>query len=164
MSLLVRKIDKGKWLQMDIENVGNVSADAITNDLKTTSNKLSVWEIASSDDIDQAVLAMTAGGQHLETIDVVTIDPQHIAAQGIYCLSAEGVTPVDHLKNTHRELPQLSYSKLGAIAHEIVDSIETDSVQRRTMGELREILKKAILEGKLQPDRLSESLRAKLGI
>jgi len=164
MSLLVRKIDRGKWMQAATHNVGEVSADAITNDLKTTSNRLSVWEITSSDDIDQAVLAMVAAGQHLEAIDVVALDPQRIAACGIDCLSTEGMTPVDYLRNTHRELPQLSYSKLGAIAQEILDNVRNDGVQRRTKMDLREILRNAIIEGKLEPDRLDESLRAKLGV
>src|SRR5680860_1384079 len=70
--LLVRKIEKAKWMQNDILNGEEVSADAITNCTRTNKNKLSLWFIQDESNLDDAVLALTSQAQHLETIDTVS--------------------------------------------------------------------------------------------
>lgn len=45
MTLLVRKINRAKWMQNDILSEQDVSADAITICMKTVGNTLSVWQI-----------------------------------------------------------------------------------------------------------------------
>ena len=60
MSLLVRKINRAKWLQTDIAHGDDISADAITNCMKTTSNRLSVWEVESEARIEEAALAIAS--------------------------------------------------------------------------------------------------------
>ena len=162
MSLLVRKIEIAKWLQTDIHHGEDISADAITNCMRTTGNTLSVWEIKYETDIDEAVLAIVAGGHHLETIDIVTIDPDYIEEKNIGWLSTEGLTPVDDLKNTHRDLYNLTYCKLGVIAYHIAERIIQNKVQRYTLGRLKQILKNAVGQGRLEPNTLSDSLRKRL--
>ena len=83
MSLLVRKIDKSKWLQNNITADEDVSADDITICLKTSENKLSAWKVSTEHDIREAILAIVTGGDHLEAIDVITIDCKGITSDGI---------------------------------------------------------------------------------
>jgi hypothetical protein len=162
MSLLIRKIDKGKWLQRDICQGEDVPADAITNCLRTKHNTLSAWEITSENDIDEAVLAIVSGHQHLETIDVVPIDPGHLKENNIDCIRTDGLTPVRDLIKNHIDLSNLSYKKLGVIAYHIVDKIRDKKVRRYTEGRLKAILNEAIEKGRLEADKLSDSLRRKL--
>lgn len=83
MSLLVRKINRSKWFQTNIYEGEDISGDAITNCLKTTRNTLSTWRINSETEIEDAILAMASGFDHIDTIDVIPINPEHLESEGI---------------------------------------------------------------------------------
>lgn len=162
MPLLVRKVDKGKWMQNDIVNGADVSADAITHCMRTANNKISVWEIDSEGNSEEAVLAMVAAHEHLETIDVVLMNRDYLTENGINCVNSEGRTAVTDLINRHRDLDSLTFKKLGIIAYHIVDGIKNDKIKRYTIGQQKEILKKAISTSRLNPDDLKNSVKEKL--
>jgi hypothetical protein len=164
MSLLVRKIEKAKWLQNDIINGEDVSADAITLCMKTVANTLSVWEIDSETDLDEAVLGIVSGGQHLETIDIVTMDSQYLIDNGVdFVSNREGcTTPLEDIKKRHYNLRNLTYRKLGTIAYHIVDGFKNNRVERYTEGKLKNILRGAIACDRLNLAELAESMREKL--
>jgi hypothetical protein len=162
MSLFVRKIDRGKWPQAVLHQNTDPSADAITNCLKTKQNALSVWEVISETDIDEAVLAIVSGGDHLEAIDVVLMSSDYLKKQGIDCKQTKGLTSVDDLVEKHIDLSNLTYKKLGIIAYHIVDKIIDQKVKRYTERQLKEILNQAIGQNRLTPDRLKDSIRKKL--
>ena len=162
MSLFIRKIDKGKWLQKDIPLDEDVPADAITKCMKTDHNTLSVWEISDEDNIDEAVLAIVSGGQHLDAIDVAPINTEHLEENKIDYIRTGGRTPVKELVDTHRDLSNLSYKKLGIVAYHIADKIKDNQVKRYTRGRLKEILRDAIEKGRLRADELDDSIRKEL--
>ena len=132
MSLLIRKVNKSKWFQNDIKEREPVSADAITSCLRTYGNTLSVWEIESGDELDEAVLAIVAAHQHLESIDVIHLSPEYLTKNGIDCVHSKGRTPVDDLAENHVDLAKLTYEKLGVIAYHIVDRIVEHGMVRYT--------------------------------
>ena len=74
MKLLVRKIKKAKWMQNNVLNGASPSADAVTGSLRTQNNTLSVWQIETSDELEDAVTAFVCQGQHLDTVDVVIFE------------------------------------------------------------------------------------------
>lgn len=162
MSLLVRKVNKAKWMQTDLTKNNDVSADAITNCLKTSMNTLSTWEINSQDEIDEAVLAIVSSHDHLETIDVVPLEYEHLKSSGVDSEKTEGSTPVIELREKHRDLSNLSYTKLGIIAYHIVDQIRGKIIFRYTERKLKDILFNAITANRLSLKDLSESLQRKL--
>lgn len=159
---LIRKINKSKWLQINILEEDDVTADAITNCLKTTKNTLSVWEIENEYDINDAVLAIVSNQDHIETIDVVILSDIELSNQGITIIASSGNTPIESLRDIHRDLTQLTYSKLGVIKDHIVERIRNDKLKRYTKGQLKKILKNAIEQGLLELDDLKDSLRKKL--
>ncbi|MFH0924891.1 MAG: hypothetical protein V1872_04550 [bacterium] len=159
MSLLIRKIDKRKWLQTDICNGEDISADAITNCIKTKGNKLSVWESKTEADIEDSILAIVSSHQHLETIDVVLMNSDYLGKRGVDFIASPGLTPIEELKDTHIDLANLSYKKLGTVAYHIAERIKDDSIKRYTKGSLKEILKRAIDQKKLKIDDLDENLK-----
>jgi hypothetical protein len=130
--------------------------------MQTTGNALSVWEVESATDIDKAVLAIVAAGGHLETIDVVPMNPQYLEEKQVVFKKTDGLTPVESMIKNHINLEHLSYKKLGIIAYHIVDKIREREHKRYTEGKLKEIFKKAIGEKKLKIDDLSENIRKKL--
>lgn len=162
MPLLVRKIEKGKWLQKDILNGEVVSADAITNCMKTSKNTLSTWSVENEDQINDAVLAIVSVHQHLDTIDVVLLNQDNLAEIGIAFKQTPGATPVPTLVESHVDIVELSYQSLGKVADCIITCFKEEKVKRFTRGELKKILLKAIEADKLSIDAIAPDIASKL--
>lgn len=161
MSLLIRKINRNRWLQV-AKAPDDISADAITGCMRTQRNTLSVWEVPDENKIDDAVLAIASAGHHLETIDVVQIDREHLEENKIDCIQTSGHTPVSDLVDTHIDLSNLAYKELGIIAYHIADRFRQDKVKRYRERQIKEILRTAIQKQRLDTENLSESIRRKL--
>lgn len=162
MSYLVRKINKAKWYQIDIENDDNVSADAITNCLKTSKNTLSVWKIETEEDLDQAVLALVTNQDHLDTIDIVILEESSLLKYNLNIVASPGDTPVENLINAHRNISDLTFSKLGEVKNHIVERIRKKKLKRYTVGSLKRLLNTAIENGILKKDDLKEDVQKKI--
>ena len=162
MSLLVRKIEKGKWLQNDIVSGEDVSADAITNCMKTKKNTLSMWRIDNEAQIDDAVLAIVSAHHHLDAIDVVWINKDQLEEKGVSMQDTPGNTPVDDLVDNHVDVLDLTYISLGKVAHCIVKCFHDSSVERYTRVRLKKLLRKAIESGRLETGRVAPSVANKL--
>ncbi|MBF0510153.1 MAG: hypothetical protein HQK57_14665 [Deltaproteobacteria bacterium] len=162
MPFLVRKITKAKWMQGDIFNDADISADAVTNCLKTTQNALSTWQISSEYELPEAVLAIISNSDNCDKIDVVCLDRDYLESQGIRCLSTPGITRVEDLKNRHVDISGLTYRSLGTVANEIAQEIRQKRDVKYTKNDIKKLLGDAIADGRLQKENLSESLRNKL--
>lgn len=163
MSLLVRKIEQAKWLQNDILNGADVSADAITNCMKTKCNALSTWHIDNEEELDYAVLAIVAGHDHLDSIDVVWLSQEDLPERGLSVENSRGDTPLEEWADKHTDIVDLSYQSLGRLADCIVTCFREERVKRYTRSALKQLLRDAITSGRLNPDHLAGSLAAKLG-
>lgn len=149
MSLIVRRINRAKW-----DNpYPDVCADAITLCLKTSSNKLSVWEINDSAFLEIAVLALVTGSKQekLSTIDVIYFDKQMLSDSNIlYEQSPEsGDTVISKYKQHHIDMISLTYQSLGEFSKIVFDCITNQRIKRFTNKDLAKILAKAINEGNL---------------
>lgn len=162
MSLLVRKINLAKWLQVDISQTNDVKADAITNCLKTFKNTLSVWKIDSEDDLEKAVLALVSNQDRFDTIDVVVLKESALTKYELNIIDSPGNTPVKSLVEAHKDIVELSFSGIGVIKDHIVERILDQHTKRFTVGTLKKLVKKSIEEGLLNKDDLKESIRGKI--
>lgn len=173
MSLLVRKIDKTKWLQNNITADEDVSADAITICLKTSENTLSVWKVSTETDIKEAILAIVSSGDHLEAIDIITIDCQRVTSDGLnFAQNLEkSFARIKDLKNAHYEITDITYGKLGVIASyivecfkkgQIINSCKEGQVIRFTEGYLKDTIQEAIDDRRLKKEDLPDSIQKKL--
>lgn len=162
MSLLIRKIDKGKWLQNDIVNGADISADAITNCMKTTKNTLSTWRVDNEEQLEIAVLAIVSGHQQIDTIDVVWVDQIQMEQEGIAFERTPGITPITSLVDSHVDVVNLTYASLGKFAYCIVNCFLEKKIKRYTRGMLKNMLREAINSGKINEESLAPSIVAKL--
>jgi hypothetical protein len=162
MSYLVRKINKAKWYQIDIEHDDNVSADAITNCLKTTKNTLSVWKVENEEDLDQAVLALVANQDYLDTIDIVILEETSLLEYNLNIVASPGETPVESLINAHRDISDLTFTKLGDVKNHIVERIRNKRLKRYTVSSLKKLLQNSIEAGLLKKEDLKESIQQKI--
>ncbi len=161
MSLLVRKCNRNNW-DYDIADASNISADAITQCMKTIQNNMSVFEIASDSDIDDAFLAIASNFDRLDSFNVVILEKQDITERGYNCVQSLGMTPVESLKNTHWDITGLLYGTLGNIAEYIHNRIRNDEIQRRTKYELKCIIIDAINSQRLELTTLKEKVRIEI--
>jgi len=159
MPLLVRKISVAKWAQRNITEGESPSADAITGCMRTSGNTLSLWLIESEVDLDRAVLAIASTFQKVDTIDVATIELDSIREKGLRLVESEGISPYTEFVSNHRDVCELDYDSLGALAELIVESIRNKRTKRYTKNDLRRMICSAIGAGKIGFDSLNEGLR-----
>lgn len=165
MSFLVRKIARSKWPSNDFEQMvkDEIPADALSNCMKTSKNTLSTWEIESLDNIEEAVLALVASGDHIDTIHVVYIERDNMESKGLNISDIEGKTPVKDLVDTHKDIAALTYQSVGEFANLILGELKQKKEKRYAKSDLVKIINKAIENGRLDPIELKEGIRSKLG-
>lgn len=165
MPLLARKITRSKWPKGELESVdiNQLSADAITSCLRTSSNTLSTWEIEDESKINDVALALVTGSDFPDKMDIVVIDKDKLLEQGFIIENTPGLTKVDDLKGCHKDLAYLNYATLGTFATLVVESLKYEHVHRFTSTNLKKIVRQAIASGRLTLEDLSEDIREKIG-
>ncbi len=161
MTKLLRKINQSKWRKGD---AGRVSADALTNCLKTSSNTLSVWRATDDDEgISNALIAMAGSFGNIETVDYVILDENEIANAGITIIESNGDTYAKTLSNLHRDLSGLHYEEMGVVSRKILDAISSDKTCiRLTKSEVVQIYRTAIENGHMTRQDIPTELLIKI--
>lgn len=173
MSIIVRRISLGKWKDYS-ETASkeslwdrmlhrkqvkyNAPADAITQCLKSTNNELSVWVVDSETQIDYALLAMALGTttSDISTLHYILIDESELKEAGLKFEQSldDADTAVPNLKCLHNDLKQIHYNELGKLQDIIVEHVKKNKQKRRTAGELKKLIEKAIDNGWIDYDML----------
>ncbi len=162
MLLLVRKIERAKWERRKSDELKDTPADAITRCMRTSEDKLSVWRIDTEDEFPDAVLAIVATAEHLETMHFVMLCGEELHARGLQTECSPSGPPVRGMEDRHYDIVDLTYSTLGEVASIILRIVKENRVERRTKRELRELLISAVEQGRLARIDLKERLRGKL--
>lgn len=165
MSLLARIISRAKWPATinDGINLDELPADAITGCLRTSSNTLSTWEIESLDSIDDVALAMISSAQKLEGgLQIITIDKEKALGYGFTLDHTDGNTPVTDLKKTHYDVSNLNYDSIGSFAMLVVEELRNNHIYSFNSTKLKQLLKKAIQDERLNIDDLKDGVRRKI--
>jgi hypothetical protein len=159
---LLRKITKPKWYDTPWLGPGDVPADALI-DLRTQNNELSVWHIEpDATNLDDVIAALAANNtDRVANLDYVLVDEEALAQLGIKTVKSPGASPHAHANSHwHRDLVELSGSRLLALAHEMKRrQAEHKRIQHATV---RDILKAALQSGKLERESLKPALIADL--
>ena len=149
---LARKISRAKWKPDRNLAAGEIQADAVTADLRTTGNELSFWrcDTGGTKEIEDAILAIASSGEHVETIDVVWIPIEDLEAAGLTLKCSDGRTPVRRLRERHVDVEKLDLVRLGKIADRVVIAIGRDRTYRLTKARVTKLLMAAIDRGDLE--------------
>ena len=95
---LARKISFPKWETHPDLSAGEIQADAITADLRTFGNKLSVWRCGDAKpaygDIQEAALAMASTMDRANKFDLVWFDKGELERAGFIIKQTAGETSV----------------------------------------------------------------------
>lgn len=165
--LLARKIGLAKWRPHPnytvLNSPADISADAITADLRTESRSLSWWacESASDQNIKDVALALAASMERLGKIELVLLDQEDILQGGHKIIFTESETPALDLRDHHIDVCDLTYRGLGDIAHLVMSAVQSGRCKTVPQPEVSNILKSAIQQGRIDFDKLSEPLKRK---
>ena len=153
---LVRKISQAKWQSLV---GGGLSADAITVDLRTQQNRLSLWRVNSDSTVADAILAMAAEGDRITKMDVAWVPEQDVVDAGLTLEDSPGKTPVRDLVKSHVHLQDLNYARLGQFADHVHSRFVLGHHKRFTKSEVTELLAHAVDEERLALDKLEPPVR-----
>jgi hypothetical protein len=159
MAYLVRKIAPAKW--SSARSLEVLSADALTADLRTTDNTLSLWEIGGEEDLNDAVLALAISkkAKKFEKMDLILIPKDIILAKQLSIRESPGDTFAEKLSDTHREVVDLKYPSLGVFAQIIIELLSEKAPTTITKIEVENIVKTAYNDSKIDISCLPEDMK-----
>lgn len=153
---LVRKITRSKWTDKIGIGADEISADAITADLRTQGKSLSFWKC----EIDDAILALASARDELGKIEVVWVADEELQNATDRRLEAtKGKTRVRGLIDRHVDACGLDYVRLGAVARIIAGALEKQQYRRSTKAGVRKLLVAAIKDGRLKLEDLEQDVK-----
>ena len=161
---LAHKISRAKWEPRKELSEEEISADAVTADLRTQDNNLSFWkcEPDSKKSVEDVVLAIAASGERIDKIDLVWLTDNELLNDGHILKNTDGKTPVADLVNKHFDVCRLDYVRLGKIAHRVAAAIKANQHCRLTGARVTKLLVTAVKQERINLDRLKEEVRAKV--
>lgn len=162
---LARKITLSKWGELStLPGPDGIPADAITVDLRTRKNKLSLWqcEPTNDDDIKDVALALASKNTYTSKIDIAWISEDDLEGDDQIIQHTISDIPVPDLASKHADLCEINYGRLGRIADRLRIAITSGSYRRFRESEVITILNSAISNHRLEFTSLDENLRKKL--
>lgn len=170
MAYYIRKISRSKWqdnpLSLDKEKalveVKSVKADAITNCIKTTGNKLSLWKVEEKNYSIDDIIPLIIGFDKPNTCDVVYISDEILTEEGIILeqSSEDANIPLDDLKQYHYNAIVNDYEGLGKFAKVVLKSL--NSHKRFRSNEVKSKLKKMLENNEIKKEMISDKLYEKI--
>lgn len=164
---MFRKIDgKEKWDNFKHNALpdwlipGDIPGDLL-NDLRTTSNNLSVFEVDDSQsNLDQIISAMAANRDNLNKLDYILIEKRLIANDDYELKKTDGNTLSDVVNTDyHLNIEMLSGIKLVKLAMFLSTHVEIETVRRE------DVLKKVVISinnGEINIEMLKDNLKEKV--
>ena len=160
---LARKISLAKWMPHQGFAEGEIRADAITADLRTSGNALSVWRCGDNQptetDIRDAALAMASLMERADTIDLAWFDKGELEQAGHNVQQKDGVTNVPDLRSNHYDIHDLDYTRLGDIASRVAKAVENCQYHRFREKQVLELLADAVALHRIDMKCLKCTLR-----
>ncbi len=144
-----------KWNSQQVGD--DYPSDAITSCLRTTGNTLSFWEIEKEDQINDAILAIASAGTNLDKVDVVIIPKETMSE--FQLISSEVVNPYSNFEKNHRDVINLTYTKMRPVADIICSAIVKNEYRQFTRANVKKLIQEAIDQRKIIFDRINEKMR-----
>lgn len=168
MAFLVRKLTKRDDLSAlsDVNDIENLNADIPTAEFRTKGGTLSTWIAESLENVDDAVLAIAVTSSQITKMDVIIIDTELLAKNALtYRQTYAGQDiAIPDLQNAHYDILDISIKKLvncTQVYQEIVknEPEEEKYILRLTAGEVRDLLKRAIQDNRVDESKAQNKIR-----
>ena len=161
---LARKITRAKWVTKQELSAGEISADAVTGDLRTQGNSLSFWQcgIGEEAEVEEAALAIAAPRDRVDRLEIVWLAADELQDDDQTLREIEGKTPVTGLTKLHVDVCRLDYVRLGKVARRVVTAIERDRYFLLTKARVKKLLAAAVAQGRIALNDLSKGIQAEV--
>ena len=161
---LARKITRAKWEAKRELSVDEISADAITSDLRTQDNSLSFWRCGIEEPVklEEAVLAIAAARDSVDRLDIVWLADDELKNDGQTLKNSKGQTPIDELADLHVDICRLDYVRLGKVANRVNSAIKQNRFQRLKRSYVKRLLTEAVGQGRIDLARLQQKVQAEV--
>lgn len=158
---LARTITRSKWEPKHGLQSGEISADAVTGDLRTRDNMLSFWQCLSGTDaeLEDVVLAIATGREEVAEVEIVWLDDEEMRTDGQTLINSEGRTPVSELVSLHVDVCRLDYKRLGKVAHRVVSAFDEGRYCRLTRARILALLTSAVRKSRVDLKDLKEKVQ-----
>ncbi len=159
-----------KWNQRKGLVEDEIPAYAVSTDLKADDNNtLSFWKCESrpdaldwSSNLDDVALAIAGGRDRIDKLDLVWLSLCEIEKAGLSVADSQGRTPIEDLRATHVDVVSLDVRRFCSLAEMIGVAVREKRYARRTVGEVRKLLVRAVKEDRVALDALAERIRTEL--
>ncbi|MEN0066168.1 MAG: hypothetical protein AAGA48_28765 [Myxococcota bacterium] len=161
---LVRRLARAKWELPDGFKSGDIPADAITGDLRTKGNSLSLWRFAevTGQGLDDAFLALAAtkdARATVDKIDIVWMPESDFVGAGFDLNETDGDIHISDLVKNHVDAVKLDYRRLGLLAGYVARALKEDRWKRLTKSKVAKLLAEAVVGGRVSFDALTEKVQ-----
>lgn len=153
MGFLVRKFTQNKWPSKEEQTEGwdidDIYADAFTSCLRTSGNTLSTWFVSDLTKLSEVVLALSTSLDKISRIQLIYFHKSEVL-KSLSLNETLGATPVEDLKKNHLDIADLNIGKLKNVSQIYLDSIKNEKVEIFTKNEVKDIIKTAISNKRLE--------------
>lgn len=164
LPFIARSISNAKWETKEGFDEDEIQADAVTADLKTQSNSISFWKYDTTldGDLDSIALAICAGRERIDKIDLVWVSQESVKGAGIQIEETDGATPVSSLTDKHVDITRLDLNRLAELAKLMAQAFGNKQRKRIQVPAVKKLLIQAVQTGALSLDNLNDSLKEKV--
>ena len=157
-------ITRSKWEPKSGVEAGEISADAVTGDLRTQDNTLSFWRCGSGTkgDFEDTVLAIAAGRTDIAKVEIVWLDIEDLRADGQTLKDSQGRTPAKQLAHLHVDLCRLDFERLGKVARRVDSALNEQRYRRLTRVGVKNLLANAVRRGRIDINDLKVKVQSEV--
>ena len=163
-AFLARSISTAKWKAKTNIAANEISADAVTHDMRTIGNTLSFWlyDPAREGSLEEAALALASIRDNIQRLDLVWVDQKIVEQINLRVESTQGETPARHLKSNHRDVIGLDVTRLMALAQNLANALINNQTRRFTEKQIHTLLCNAAKNNLIAMDDLKSSVAEKI--
>jgi hypothetical protein len=163
-AFLARSISTAKWRAKTNIAENEISADAVTYDMRTADNTLSFWlyDPSKEGSLEDVALALASVRDNIQRLDLVWVDQQEVEQINLKIESTHGETPAKHLQGKHRDVVGIDLMRLVALARNLASAVANNQTRRFTEKQIQTLLCNAAKNKLIVTDDLKTSVAERI--
>lgn len=164
MDFVAHKINRSRWGVESFMEERDVTADAVTNCLKTSSNVMSWWMCEDGrKNVEEVALAMGTMFKSLEKAHFVAVSVAELESVGLILEHVPSPTPVKGLEDIHINLVDLTAKKLTTLAEIIARRVRVeDGCHDFSMDQMQSLVLRAVRNRRVAKEHLKPAVRERI--
>ncbi len=150
-------LEKVKWT----ENIGELGADILKQELGTTENALSFWKCASLESLKDTIKAILLSTTGIRTSQFFILTDEMVDKYGLKMDDTQpGKTGYKGFERLHINMIELTYSKIGTVLEMLKEVFkDSNNTPKLEKEEVKAYIMEVIQADLLNKDELQESLK-----